>query len=54
MLNGASVSGPMPKASQLNVIDNWILTRLDQTIGEVDELFEKFEFAKACDLIYHI
>jgi len=53
MLNGASVAGPMPKASQLNVIDNWILTRLDQTIGEVDELFEKFEFAKACDLIYH-
>ncbi len=53
MLNGASVAGPVPKASQLNAIDNWILTRLDQTIGEVDELFEKFEFAKACDLIYH-
>ena len=53
MLNGANVAGPVPKASQLNAIDNWILTRLDQTIGEVDELFEKFEFAKACDLIYH-
>jgi valyl-tRNA synthetase len=43
----------MPKRSELNAIDSWILTRLDQTITEADELFEKFEFAKACELIYH-
>ena len=53
MLNGANVSGDLPAAGQLNAIDNWILTRLDQTIAEADELFEKFEFAKACELIYH-
>ena len=53
MLNGANVSGDLPAADQLNAIDNWILTRLDQTIAEADELFEKFEFAKACELIYH-
>ena len=53
MINGASVSGAMPKRSELNAIDSWILTRLDQTITEADELFEKFEFAKACELIYH-
>ena len=53
MLNGANVSGNLPAADQLNAIDNWILTRLDQTIAEADELFEKFEFAKACELIYH-
>ena len=53
MLNGANVSGDLPAAGQLNAIDNWILTRLDQTISEADELFEKFEFAKACELIYH-
>ena len=53
MLNGANVSGDLPAADQLNAIDNWILTRLDQTISEADELFEKFEFAKACELIYH-
>ena len=53
MLNGANVSGDLPATAQLNAIDNWILTRLDQTISEADELFEKFEFAKACELIYH-
>ena len=53
MLNGANVSGDLPAADQLNAIDNWILTRLDQTIAEADELFEKFEFVKACELIYH-
>jgi len=53
MINGASVAGAMPKRSELNAIDSWILTRLDQTITEADELFEKFEFAKACELIYH-
>jgi valyl-tRNA synthetase len=53
MMNGATVNGVMPARSELTVIDNWILTRLDQTVAEVDGLFEKYEFAKACDLIYH-
>mgnify|MGYP000356601567 FL=1 len=53
MINGATVAGAMPKRSELNAIDSWILTRLDQTITEADDLFEKFEFAKACELIYH-
>ena len=53
MLNGASVAGAMPKRAELTAIDSWILTRLDQTITEADKLFEKFEFAKACELIYH-
>ena len=53
MLNGANVSGDLAPRKDLNAIDNWILTRLDQTVTDCDELFEKFEFAKACDLIYH-
>ena len=53
MMNGANVDGELPDRSELNAIDNWILTRLDQGISQVDELFEKYEFAKACDLIYH-
>jgi len=53
MINGANIDGDLPARSDLNAIDNWILTRLDQSISEVDELFEKYEFAKACDLIYH-
>jgi len=53
MMNGATTSGSLPKRADLNAIDNWILTRLDQTIAEASELFEKYEFAKACELIYH-
>jgi valyl-tRNA synthetase len=53
MMNGANVEGNLPARADLNAIDNWILSRLDQTISEVDELFEKYEFAKACELIYH-
>jgi valyl-tRNA synthetase len=53
MMNGATTSGSLPKRGELNAIDNWILTRLDQTVSEADDLFEKFEFAKACELIYH-
>lgn len=33
--------------------DKWILTRLNQTIGKVTELFEKFEFGEAGRLLYH-
>jgi len=53
MMNGATVEGPMPEASSLNAIDKWILSRLTETIREADSLFEKFEFAKASELIYH-
>ena len=53
MINGANTKGELPSRSELNAIDNWILTRADQTIAAADELFEKFEFAKACELIYH-
>ena len=53
MMNGATVNGALAARSELNAIDNWILTRLDQTVSQVDSLFEKYEFAKACDLIYH-
>jgi valyl-tRNA synthetase len=53
MMNGATTAGSLPKRDELNAIDNWILTRLDQTVAEGNELFEKYEFAKACELIYH-
>ena len=53
MMNGANVAGDLPARSDLTAIDNWILSRLDQTISQVDDLFERYEFAKACELIYH-
>jgi valyl-tRNA synthetase len=53
MLNGANIEGELPEFSTLNVIDQWILTRLNETIKEADAYLESFEFAKACELIYH-
>ncbi len=53
IMNGANVDGELPAQSSLNAIDKWILSRLSETISEVDHLLESYEFARACDLIYH-
>ena len=53
MMNGATVDGALPEISTLNAIDKWILSRLSETISEVDVLLERFEFARACELMYH-
>lgn len=53
MMNGATVEGPLPSLDSLGAIDQWILSRLNETIQEVDELLESFEFARACEKIYH-
>jgi valyl-tRNA synthetase len=53
MLNGATVAGELPAFGSLGAIDRWILSRLNQTVVEVDALLEKFEFARASELIYH-
>ncbi len=53
MMNGATVEGPMPDAASLNAIDKWILSRITETIRDADSLFERYEFAKASELIYH-
>lgn len=34
-------------------VDRWILTRLNQVIEKVNELFEKFEFGEVGRLLYH-
>jgi valyl-tRNA synthetase len=51
LLNGATVSGELP--SQLPDADRWILSRLQAVITEVDALYERYEFAKIADLLYH-
>ena len=53
MMNGANITGELPAYDSLDGINQWVLTRLNETITEVDALFEKYEFAKACELIYH-
>ena len=51
LMNGATVEGELP--AEPSAVDKWILSRLQHTVSEVDEYFEGFEFAKACDALYH-
>jgi valyl-tRNA synthetase len=53
IMNGATVSGDLPAYDSLNTIDRWILSRMNSTITEVDVLFETYEYARACETIYH-
>ena len=53
MMNGATVEGPLPAFESLDAINRWILTRLDETVTEVDSLYERYEFSKASELLYH-
>jgi valyl-tRNA synthetase len=53
LMNGATVAGPLPPHDALSAVDRWILSRLEHVIGEVDEQFEGYEFAKVCDTLYH-
>jgi len=53
MMNGATVEGPLPAIESLSAIDKWILSRLSETTSEYTELLESYEFARACEVIYH-
>lgn len=52
MMNGASVSAPLPAAAELTEADRWILGRLGALVSEVDGLFEDFQFAKVAGALY--
>ncbi len=58
LLNGAGVSpgagsGALPDPATLAVPDRWILSRLAAVTADTDALLDRFEFAKACDALYH-
>ena len=46
LMNGATV-GELPPGDELAAADRWILSRLNETVAEVDAHYEDFEFAKA-------
>ena len=53
LLNGADAGAELPAPGALSVPDRWILSRLAAVTAETDQLFEQFEFGKACDALYH-
>jgi valyl-tRNA synthetase len=53
LMNGATTDGDLAPAAELSSVDRWILSRLQHVIDEVDEEFERYEFGKVCDTLYH-
>ena len=53
MMNGATIEGPLPATETLSDIDKWVLSRLAETTAEYSSLIESYEFARACESIYH-
>ncbi|MET7758809.1 valine--tRNA ligase [Streptomyces sp. NPDC005389] len=53
MMNGATIEGPLPDASEMSATDRWILSRLNETVAQADAYYEDFQFAKLADTLYH-
>jgi valyl-tRNA synthetase len=51
LLNGATTDGTLP--DRLVDADAWIVSRLNTVVAEADRLYERFEFAKVADVLYH-
>lgn len=50
---GLSLSQLDLNSTHFNIADQWIITRLNETIETVDGFFEKYEFGEAAKLIYN-
>jgi valyl-tRNA synthetase len=53
LMNGATVEGPLPDASEMSATDRWILSRLNTTVAQVDAYYDDYQFAKLADALYH-
>jgi valyl-tRNA synthetase len=53
LLNGAAVPAGQPDPAGLPTAARWILSRLATVTAETDTLFDRFEFGKICELLYH-
>jgi len=53
LMNGAHTAAPVPARGALTDADRWILDRLDAVIVEVDGYFDRFEFGRACETLFH-
>ncbi|HEV8603625.1 MAG TPA: valine--tRNA ligase [Gaiellaceae bacterium] len=50
----ANVGEAMPEARPRDLEERWILARLDAAQAEMEDAFERFEFAPVADTLYHL
>ncbi|MFN8009483.1 MAG: valine--tRNA ligase, partial [Terriglobia bacterium] len=61
ILNRIAKSRPLPPKAKgigeikakLTLVDRWILTRLNRTVGEINRAFQEYRFHEASHVIYH-
>ncbi|MGC0311983.1 valyl-tRNA synthetase [Kitasatospora acidiphila] len=53
LMNGATVEGPLPAPEEMTAADRWILSRLNETVAQVDALYDDYQFAKLSDALFH-
>ncbi|NGO68726.1 valine--tRNA ligase [Streptomyces boncukensis] len=53
LMNGATVTGPLPDAAEMSAADRWILSRLNEVVAETDRHYEDYQFARLSDVLYH-
>ncbi|WP_024793316.1 valine--tRNA ligase [Tomitella biformata] len=52
LMNGAAPA-ELPARAELTDADLWILDRLEQVRGQVDDAFDRYEFGKASETLFH-
>ncbi|MFD8058785.1 valine--tRNA ligase [Streptomyces cyaneofuscatus] len=53
LMNGATIEGDLPPVEEMSVTDRWILSRLNQTVADVDAFYDDFQFAKISEALRH-
>ncbi|MEV0452291.1 valine--tRNA ligase [Streptomyces sp. NPDC050600] len=53
LMNGATIEGELPAPEDMSAADRWILSRLNETVAQVDAYYEDFQFAKLSEALYH-
>ncbi|MGY4391930.1 valyl-tRNA synthetase [Streptomyces sp. TE12347] len=53
MMNGATIEGELPPVERLSATDRWILSRLNETVAQVDAYYEDYQFSKLSEALYH-
>ncbi|MCU1677032.1 MAG: valine--tRNA ligase, partial [Frankiales bacterium] len=52
-MNGADATATLPAPADLGVADRWILSRLNAVVAQADDLYERYEFARLADVLFH-
>ncbi|MFD3807101.1 valine--tRNA ligase [Streptomyces sp. NPDC058619] len=53
LMNGATIEGELPPVEKMSATDRWILSRLNETVAQVDAYYDDYQFSKLSEALYH-